>query len=142
MKDVHKEVKSKSMHHLHSGEAKHRKKGGPVESGNDKEYGGGWDMPEPDVEDAYAGGKSNVKKEADGDERKKGGKVHKKSGGAAKKEVGKVEGEHKKHRLDRPGRKRGGGVGADVTPLSSANKTDDRRGPSASDDRRGITGEA
>lgn len=46
------------------------------------------------------------------EEKKKGGKV-----------VGKVHGGHSKHRLDRPGRKRGGRVGADKSPLSSAHST-------------------
>lgn len=45
---------------------------------------------------------------------------HHKDGGAPKKHV-EGEGHKTKHRrLDRPGRKRGGGVGADMTPLSSA----------------------
>ncbi len=46
-----------------------------------------------------------------------------KRGGSAKKHVD-MEGTKTKHRrLDRPGRKRGGGVGADMTPLSSAART-------------------
>jgi hypothetical protein len=47
---------------------------------------------------------------------------HRKHGGEAMKHV---DGEgHKGHRrLDRPGRKRGGGVGADMTPLTTAAKT-------------------
>jgi hypothetical protein len=62
--------------------------------------------------DVYAGKDSNVVKEAD--ERKKGGPVRK------RKEMGKVEGKMSKMRLDRPGRKTGGRVGADKSPLSSA----------------------
>ena len=71
-----------------------------------------------------ASGNPDVIKEAKGeesydkgDERKKGGRVKKKAGGA-------IHGEHAKHRMDRPrvGRKRGGGVGADRSPLSSAHK--------------------
>jgi hypothetical protein len=75
----------------------------------------------------YAGGESNVAKEAE--ERKHGGRAHHMEG----------EGEHAKHRGDRPnrarggkvehnrhhearGRKRGGGVGANLTPLSTAAK--------------------
>jgi hypothetical protein len=43
-----------------------------------------------------------------------------KDGGKAKKHVA-MEGMKTKHRrLDRPGRKRGGGVGADSTPLTTA----------------------
>ncbi|MBM7047574.1 hypothetical protein [Rhizobium lusitanum] len=64
--------------------------------------------------DVYAGADSNVKKEAD--ERKDGGRVK-------KKEMGKVDGKKSKMRLDRPGRKAGGRVGADSSPLSSAAKT-------------------
>lgn len=63
----------------------------------------------------YAGAGSNVLKEAE--ERKRGGKVMH------------AEGEAAKERSDRPkrarggavpGRKRGGGVGANLTPLSTA----------------------
>jgi hypothetical protein len=53
-------------------------------------------------------GNPDVFKEAA--ERKHGGKVHKMHGG------------HPAHRLDRPGRKTGGRVGADKSPLSSANR--------------------
>lgn len=69
--------------------------------------------------DFYAGGESNVAKEAE--EKKRGGKVHMKKRGG--KEMGHMEGHHAKKRMDRPGRKRGGGVGADMKPLSSASKT-------------------
>ncbi len=55
---------------------------------------------------AYSGGDSNVMKEAH--ERKRGGKV------------AEVDGEMAKPRHGRPGRKRGGRVGADKAPLSSA----------------------
>ena len=52
----------------------------------------------------------------EGDERKRGGKV--------KKHVGEPEGKKAKHRMDRPGmhkgRKSGGRVGSDKSPLSSA----------------------
>jgi hypothetical protein len=60
---------------------------------------------------------SEVEKEAD--EKKHGGKVKKH-----------VDGEHhkaKKHRLDRPGRKRGGRAGADMSPLSTASKITNAR---------------
>lgn len=53
-------------------------------------------------------GNPDVFKEAE--ERKRGGKVHK------------MHGSHPAHRLDRPGRKTGGRVGADKSPLSSAHK--------------------
>lgn len=58
----------------------------------------------------HAGGNPEVIKEAE--EKKKGGKVHHM----------KMHGHHGKHRLDRPGRKRGGRVGADLSPLSSAKR--------------------
>jgi hypothetical protein len=142
--DVHKAVKEKSMHHLGHGEAKHRKTGGRADEGDD--------LAEPDAEETYAGKGSNVEKEAHGEVRKKGGKVCKKAGGKAeerkrggkaeKKHLGHMEGEAKRERLDRPKRKQGGGVGADTSPLTTANKTSDRRGPSEADDKRGITGEA
>jgi hypothetical protein len=57
-----------------------------------------------------AGGNPYVEHEAE--EKKKGGKV-----------VGKMHGGHSKHRLDRPGRKRGGRVGADTSPLTAAHKS-------------------
>ncbi len=66
--------------------------------------------------DVYTGSGSNVVKEAD--KRKDGGRVK-------KKEMGKVDGKKSKMRLDRPGRKSGGRVGADTSPLSSAAKTSD-----------------
>lgn len=47
-------------------------------------------------------------------ERKRGGKV--------KKHLGGMHGAKAKHRLDKPGRKMGGRVGADRSPLSSAHK--------------------
>ena len=50
---------------------------------------------------------------AKGDERKRGGKVGKKVH---------MDGHKSKHRMDRPGRKRGGAVGADRSPLSTAHK--------------------
>ncbi len=59
---------------------------------------------------ATAGGNPYVLKEAE--EKKKGGKV-----------VGKMMGAKSRMRLDKPGRKTGGRVGADTSPLSSANRT-------------------
>lgn len=64
----------------------------------------------------YSGADSNVAKEAE--EKKHGGKVKRKEGG-------KVHGHMAKHRLDKPGRKRGGAIGADMKPLSSAYKEKD-----------------
>jgi hypothetical protein len=71
-----------------------------------------------------ASGNPDVIKEAEGkeeyakgDERKRGGRAKKKNGG---KVIGLMTGGGVKPRLDRPGRKRGGAVGADRSPLSSA----------------------
>lgn len=60
-------------------------------------------------------GNPNVFKEAA--EKKKGGKVKRKTGG---KVIGLMTGGAVRPRLDRPGRKTGGRVGADRAPLSSA----------------------
>ncbi len=65
----------------------------------------------PDV----VSGNPNVLKEAK--ERKKGGRV-----AAPTKSVGFMTGGAVKSRMDRPGRKRGGAVGANKTPLSTAHK--------------------
>lgn len=81
------------------GRKNHRASGGPTR---------GVDMKEPAPSDVYAGGASNVLKEARS-KRARGGKADMK-----------VMGANKRHRLDRPGRKRGGGVGSDARPLSSA----------------------
>ena len=55
---------------------------------------------------------------------KRGGKVkhHRAKGGKvdAGKDIGLMTGGAVRPRLDRPGRKRGGGVGADTSPLSTA----------------------
>lgn len=67
-------------------------------------------------------GNPNVFKEAD--ERKKGGRAKRASGGKVEgKVIGLMTGGAVKPRLDRPGRKLGGRVGADKAPLSSANAT-------------------
>jgi len=82
--------------------------------GKMKRAGGGVVPKDPSPKEVYAGAGSNVVKEAD--ERKDGGRVK-------KKECGKVEGKMSKMRLDRPGRKAGGRVGADRSPLSEAART-------------------
>ena len=56
-----------------------------------------------------------------GDAKKRGGRVKKKM-----REGGKVEGKKTKMRLDRPGRKSGGRVGADSGPLSAAARVSER----------------
>lgn len=53
-------------------------------------------------------------------EKKKGGRTKKHH---EKKAAMKMEGKHPRHRMDRPGRKKGGRVGADSAPLSTAHKT-------------------
>ncbi len=83
--------------------ARHRKK-------HHKGMGGKIDGAEVDS------GEEEVLKEAEGKRRNKGGRTvkavaHRMTGGATK------------MRLDRPGRKRGGRVGADTSPLSSAHGT-------------------
>ena len=63
-------------------------------------------------------GNPNVFKEAA--ERKKGGKIKKQDGG---KVIGLMTGGAVRPRLDRPGRKAGGRVGANTAPLSTAHGT-------------------
>ena len=72
-------------------------------------------------------GNPDVLKEAEGkesydegDERKHGGKVKKHKRATGGKVLGLMTGGGVRPRLDRPGRKRGGGVGADRSPLTSA----------------------
>jgi hypothetical protein len=72
--------------------------------------------------EVYEGAGSNVEKEAD--EKAAGGAVKLKRGGH-------VRGHERKHRLDRPGRKRGGSVGADAHPLTTANKVRNASGHDA-----------
>jgi hypothetical protein len=91
--------------------------------GHHKKHGGRTDMVvsgNPDVLKEAEGKESYAK----GDEKKHGGKVkkhHRADGGKVEtKSVGLMTGGAVRPRLDRPGRKRGGGVGADKSPLSSA----------------------
>ena len=65
-------------------------------------------------------GNPNVFKEAA--ERKKGGRARRADGGAVK-DVGYMSGGAVRPRLDRPGRKSGGRVGANKAPLSTAHAT-------------------
>lgn len=118
--------KQHSEHHRkRGGRAKHHAEGGEI-----KEAGGN-PYVEAEAHEKKRGGKA----EHEGKHRKKGGKAehehehhgrHRRRGGKAEHEHERkrgghvVEGHHAKHRLDRPGRKRGGGVGADTSPLSSA----------------------
>lgn len=68
--------------------------------------------------DMKVSGNPDVFKEAE--ERKKGGRAKRAAGG---KVVGLMTGGGVRPRLDRPGRKMGGRVGADKSPLSSAHGT-------------------
>lgn len=73
-----------------------------------KKASGGVALPNTGPSEVYAGGGSNVVKEAR--ERKHGGKA-----------MGHADGAKAKMRMDRrPGRKRGGGVGSNMKPLSTA----------------------
>jgi hypothetical protein len=102
---IHTEVKHHSMKH-HAGKH-HRKHGGRL---GGPEHG---DIAHDDTpKEVYAGAGSDVVKEAS----------KKKRGGAAKHHMKHVmaEGHMSKHRLDRPARKHGGGVGAEMRPLSAA----------------------
>lgn len=76
------------------------------------------------------GGKPMINEGRESEEEEKMEEGHKKGGRAHRKHGGKAEmrGEGhkpKNHRLDRPGRKKGGSVGADQHPLSSAANTKD-----------------
>ena len=84
---------------------------------------GGVVMKDESPKEVYAGKGSNVEKEAE--EKKSGGAVGRKHGG-------KVEGTKPRHSMHKHrGRARGGSVGADKHPLSSANKGTDAVGHKA-----------
>lgn len=112
--ESHHEHPMAEHHHEHHSEghkAHHHKRARGGKVGNEplkgvKEY-----ADEEAPEKVYAGKGSNVEKEAE----------EKKHGGRAKRhEGGKVEGKHAHMHLGRPGRKKGGRVGSDKSPLSSA----------------------
>lgn len=83
---------------------------------------------------AYDAQGSNVEKEVE--ERKRGGKVdcppERKHGGKVKEEH-RVEGKLAKMHMGRPGRKAGGRVGSDKSPLSSAHSVSSVVGHSTDD---------
>jgi len=87
----------------HKGHHHKKASGGSVEEGAKVKDGS--------PSDVYAGKGSNVVREAK--ERKRGGKVH---------------GEPMKDRMDRPGRKVGGRVGSERSPLSGASRVTNRPG--------------
>jgi hypothetical protein len=88
----------------------------------------GDDVAEPAPSDKYNAKDSPTMKEAE--EKKHGGKVKRAHGGRTEM---KGEHEHGRRRLDRPGRKRGGGVGADMHPLSTASRTKNAEGHDTDD---------
>jgi hypothetical protein len=87
---------------------------------------GEWVSGNPDVKKEAEGEESY----AEGDERKRGGKVK-------KKHVMHAEGKKPHHRMDRPKRARGGKVGSDRNPFSSAHHASKGSEPSV-DDTRGM----
>ncbi len=112
---------SRARHKEH--EKHHRASGGGI--GGRK---GEWVSGNPDVKKEAEGKESYD----DGDERKHGGKVKKK-----KHHEMHAEGEKSKHRMDRPKRARGGGVGSDRNPFSSAKNPSKGEEPDV-EDRRGY----
>jgi hypothetical protein len=103
-------------------------------------------------EEMWVSGNPDVKKEAEGKEpydkgdEKREGHEPKKHGGRAKhhrkdggKVLGLMTGGNVRPRLDRPGRKRGGGVGSDRSPLSSAHRTSGAESHPKSEDSYGGT---
>lgn len=82
--------------------------------------------------EAYNAQGSEAEHEAE--EMKHGGRKHRKRGGKMEHhEEHKVDGHHGRKRLDRPGRKRGGAVGADLHPLSTASRVHDAEDHKAED---------
>lgn len=96
--------------HMGGKEMHKRKEGGSVDPGKD----------------VYAGKDSPTVKEAE--ERSRGGGAKKRKAGGGVEH--RAEGGSAMKRHDRPGRKRGGGVGSDMRPLTTANKTRDADGHS------------
>lgn len=69
-----------------------------------------------------SGGRAHEKVSGNPDVFKEAAEKHKKGGAVKKKHEMHADGEKSKHRMDRPKRARGGGVGADRHPFSSAHK--------------------
>ena len=94
-----------------------------------KDGGGIGDDDKMVKEESYAGTGSNVEKEAEERRAKRGGRMKRAHGGAVhKRHPMMVEGHKGGHRLDRPGRKRGGAVGADSKPFTSAHNLEPPEG--------------
>lgn len=107
----------------------------------------GRDFKDDAPAEAYAGGGSHVVDEAKGGitHKARGGSVHDREaegGHEANEErdrrrrrrrggrTERLDGDAAKRRLDRTAKKRGGGVGADTSPLTTASRTTDRKGGS------------
>lgn len=124
MADKHHHEHEHHEMHMHH----HKKHGGATMKGAKGHHHG---RKEGGRTDMWVAGNPDVKKEAygeesydKGDERKRGGKMmkkHKRADGG--KVLGLMTGGVAKPRQDRPQRARGGGVGSDRSPLSSAHKT-------------------
>jgi hypothetical protein len=84
----------------------------------------------------WVSGNPDVKKEAEGDEPYAEGNQRKRGGKVKKKKEMHAEGAKAKHRMDRPKRARGGKVGSDRNPFSSAhNGAEHAVEPKVQDDR-------
>lgn len=87
-----------------------------------------------EAEEKKSGDEDTVS-EAESRHRKKGGKARQKGG----KVIGLMTGGKVRPRLDRPGRKSGGGVGANSSPLSTAHNSTSPGGSSEPTDTYGGT---
>jgi hypothetical protein len=96
---------------------------------------GNWASGDPVVE-REAEGKESYADGAGREQKKRGGRAKRKDGG---KVLGLMTGGNVRPRLDRPGRKRGGGVGSDRSPLSSAHRTSGAETHPKSEDSYGGT---
>lgn len=117
----------------HRHEMAKKARGGPMTnwSRDDEPKGEGHDGTDPS-KDVYAGKGSQVDKEAE-EGKKRGGRTKRAHGGRTMKAMGGKA----KHHMHRPGRKRGGGVGSELRPLTSA-----AHGTDASGHKTGSAGDA
>lgn len=112
-------------HHKHGGHAGHHKHGG--HAGHHHKHGGHAHHAKGGRTDMVVSGNPDVLEEAH--EKKHGGRAkhhkhHRAAGGKVQgTALGLMTGGAVRPRLDRPGRKMGGRVGADRSPLSSAHKS-------------------
>lgn len=114
---------SRARHH-----EKKRASGGDVEPDEDK-----WGK-ESEGSKKEPNEESDTPEKKEAMEKKRGGAcMPKRKHGGRLKEEHRVEGKMAKMRLDRPGRKAGGRVGADKSPLSSAAHVSQPRGHSTND---------